>query len=109
LNDEQFRIKFITLSIVVDLLNLKDTFATNPWNYGSILQSKNTELQYSATLFDHEIKEECFEFQPDKNPVISLLEKLKASYYRFSFKGKLISYRTIKDVRCFENPVNLKS
>ena len=109
LDNKEFRVKFLTLSIVNDLLHLNDSFATNAWNYGSILQeSKTTESQYKATLIDHEVKNSLFKYEPDKNPVISLIEKLKTNASQKNIKGELISYKIIKDNAYFTNPEQIK-
>jgi hypothetical protein len=109
LNNGEFRVKFLTLSIVNDLLHLNDTFATNAFNYGSLIQkSKTTAPQYKAFLIDHQVKNSLFKYQPDKNPVISLIEKLKRNS-KNNLTRELISYKIIKDNSCFVHPEKIKS
>ncbi|CAF0834081.1 unnamed protein product, partial [Brachionus calyciflorus] len=110
LNNREFRVSFLTLSMVNDLLHLNDTLATNAWNYGSISQeSKKFAPQYKANLVDHQVKNTLFKFKPEMNPVISLIEKLKINSGRQSINGQLISYKIIKDNKIFVDPVQLKS
>jgi hypothetical protein len=108
LDNKEFRVKLLTLSIVNDLLHLHDTFS-NAWNYGSILQeSKTTESQYKVTLIDLEVRNSLLKFEPDKNPVISLIEKLKTYAGKKKVKGELISYKIIKDYAYFTNPEQIE-
>ena len=61
-------------------------------------------------LIDHEVKSSLFKYEYDKNPVISLIEKLKTnSYHNLKIKGELISYKTIKDCKFFIDPKQLQS
>ena len=60
LSNTDFRVKFLTLSIVDDLLQLNDTISSNAWNYGSIMQLSNNESQYKAVLVDFLIIDSYF-------------------------------------------------
>jgi len=109
LSNKEFRAKFLTLSIINDLLHLNDTLATNAWNYGSISQQYNGASQYKATLIDHEVKNSLFKYEPDKHPVISLIKKLKTNASNNKITGELISYKIIKDNNWFVDPEQIKS
>jgi len=98
LNSQEFRAKFIALSIVNDLLHLNDSFAINALNYGSLLQ----ELKCNAMLVDHEVKNSIFKYENDKNPIISLIDKLKTNANNNLNKyGELISFKMIKENKIF--------
>ena len=66
-------------------------------------KSKTTAPQFQAILIDHEVNDSLFEYEPQKNPVISLIEKLKSNANRKKIKGELISYKVIKDNGYFLN------
>ena len=111
LKSQQFRINFLTLNIVNDLLHLNDTLGINAWNYGAIMQEfKTTEPQYKAILIDHEIRNSCFEYEPDKNPVFSLIDKLSTNNRKQNIEEELISYKIIKENKHFIDPneINLE-
>ena len=64
----------------------------NAWNYGSIIQKFKTlefQSQYKAIIIAHQVKNNLFKYEPNKNPVLGLVEKYTT--------GELTSCKIIKE------------
>ncbi len=84
LNDENFRVNLLALSMLDDVFLLNDSFRTNPSNYGTLLITDGHHIRYKPKLIDHlpDCKNIAFSYPSISHAIQSLKDKLRINMER---------------------------